>query len=65
MSDVPDKITIDDNGQIAPKVENIKGETMLIDVNGKRETVTMPQAWTLAMQILYQLRMHSEQHHRG
>lgn len=65
MSDIPDKITIDDDtGQIRPKVESNGQEKMFIEVNGKKEEVTPDQAWTLAISILYQLRLIDE-HRRG
>ena len=65
MSDVPEKITIDcDTGQIIPKAESNGQEKMIIEVNGKKQEVTKEQAWSLAISILYQLRMMDE-HRRG
>jgi len=65
MSDIPNKITIDDDtGQIRPKAEGNDSETMIIQVNGKKQEVTKEQAWSLAISILYQLRLMDE-HRRG
>jgi hypothetical protein len=65
MSDIPDKIMIDEEtGQLSPKAEKTDQKTMIIEVNGKKETVTPGQAWSLAISILYQLRLMDE-HSRG
>jgi len=63
--DIPEKITIDnDTGHIIPKAEGNDSETMIIQVNGKKQEVTKEQAWSLAISILYQLRLMDE-HSRG
>jgi hypothetical protein len=65
MSGIPDKIMIDEEtGQLSPKAEKTDQKTMIIEINGKKETVTPEQAWSLAISILYQLRLMDE-HSRG
>jgi hypothetical protein len=63
--EVPEKIIIDnDTGRIIPNAKGNGQETMIIEINGKKEEVTVEQAWTLAISTLYQLRLMDE-HRRG